>query len=533
MQGETLILYLAVSEAAVSSVLIRLENKVELPVFYVSRALLDPETRYPEAEMVALALMMAAQKLHPYFQAHAILVYTKAPLRKILQNPECSGRLAKWAIELSEFDIEYKPRTSIKGQAVADFISESTRSDSVLTRENSGEDSWTNPVWKLFVNGSTNQDGSGIGIVLESPKQEKVLKALRLEFSVSNNEAEYEALLIGLKMARELDVKAIHVFCDSKLVSAQVNTEFQAREPRMAAYLHLVQSVISCFESFEITHIPRAENSEADRLARIGSGIDRSSKHHVDILCSPSTDGISINQVDEGPTWMTPIIGYLLRGELPQDRTKARTLRMRAARYTYLAGQLYKRGFSNPLLKCVTADQGLYIMREIHEGVCSNHTGKNSLLHKIVRQGYYWPSMAKDAEQYVRRCDACQRFSPLIQQPAKELNSVLSPWPFTKWGIDLIGPLPLEKYRMKFVMVAIDYYTKWVEAEPLLEITEARTTSFVWKNIVCRFGIPHSLVSDNGTQFDSAGLKNSVRSWGLRSISLVWLTHSPMDRSRR
>ncbi|KAL5567548.1 hypothetical protein UlMin_024123 [Ulmus minor] len=431
MQGETLILYLAVSEAAVSSVLIRLENNVELPVFYVSRALLDPETRYPEAEKVALALVTAARKLRPYFQAHAILVYTKAPLRQVLQNPECSGRLAKWAIELSEFDIEYKPRTSIKGQAVADFISEFTRSDSVLTRENPGEDSWTNPVWKLFVDGSTNQ----------------------------------EALLTGLKMARELDVKAIHVFCDSKLVSAQ--------------------SVISCFDSFEITHIPRAENSEADQLAQIGSGIDKNSELRVDILRSPSMDGTSINQVDEEPTWMTPIVGYLLRGELPQDRTEARTLRMRAARYTYLAGQLYKRGFSNPLLKCVTPDQGLYIMREIHEG-------------------------------YVRRCDACQRFSPLIHQPAEELNSVLSPWPFAKWGIDLIGPLPLGKYRMKFVVVAIDYYTKWVEAEPLSEITEARTTSFVWKNIVCRFGIPHSLVSDNGTQFDSTGLKKLCSELGIR-----------------
>ncbi|KAL5559669.1 hypothetical protein UlMin_035880 [Ulmus minor] len=301
-------------------------------------------------------------------------------------------------------------------------------------------------------------------------------------------------------MARELGVKAIHVFCDSKLVSAQVNAEFQAREPRMAAYLQLAQSVISCFDSFEITHIPRAENSEADQLARIGSGIDKNSELPVDILCSPSTDGTSINQVDEEPTWMTPIVGFLLRGELPQDRTEARTLRMRAARYTYLAGQLYKRGFSNPLLKCVTPDQGLYIMREIHEGVCGNHAGKRSLLHKI----------------YVRRCDACQRFSPLIHQPAEELNSVLSPWPFAKWGIDLIGPLPLGKYRMKFAVVAIDYYTKWVEAEPLSEITEARTTSFVWKNIVCRFGIPHSLVSDNGTQFDSRGLKKLCSELGIR-----------------
>ena len=92
-------------------------------------------------------------------------------------------------------------------------------------------------------------------------------------------------------------------------------------------------------------------------------------------------------------------------------------------------------------------EQGLYVMREIHEGVCGNHAGKMSLLHKIVWQGYYWTDMVKDAEQYVQRCDACQYFSPLIHQPAEELNLVLSPWPFAKWGIDLIGPLPLRKYQ--------------------------------------------------------------------------------------
>ena len=88
-----------------SAVLVRLEDKVELPIFYISRALLDLETRYPYTEKIALALIVAAQKLCPYFQAHAILVYTKAPLMQILQNLECSGRLAKWAIELIEFDI--------------------------------------------------------------------------------------------------------------------------------------------------------------------------------------------------------------------------------------------------------------------------------------------------------------------------------------------------------------------------------------------------------------------------------------------
>ena len=156
-------------------------------------------------------------------------------------------------------------------------------------------------------------------------------------------------------------------------------------------------------------------------------------------------------------------------------------------------------------------------MQEIHEGVCGNYAEQRSLLHKVTRQGYYWPIMVKDAEQYIQKCDVCQHFSKLIHQLTDKLNSVLSPWPFAKWGIDLIGPLPQGKYQMKFVVVVVDYYTKWVEAEPLSKITEARTTSFAWKNIICRFGILHSLVSDNRTQFDYAGLRKLSSELGIRN----------------
>ena len=108
--------------------------------------------------------------------------------------------MAKWAIELSEFDIEFKPRTSIKGQAVADFVLEFTRSDLVLSRENLDEGSWEVKSWKLFVDGLANREGSRTGVVLESPRKEKALRTFKLDFPVSNNEAEYEALITGLKM---------------------------------------------------------------------------------------------------------------------------------------------------------------------------------------------------------------------------------------------------------------------------------------------------------------------------------------------
>ncbi|KAL5560578.1 hypothetical protein UlMin_036789 [Ulmus minor] len=414
----------------------------------------------------------------------------------------------------------YAPRTAIKGQAVADFILEFIASDSppseVLNEEgNDDSPDWETSSWVLFVDGASNKAGSGGGVVLQNPSREKITRAFKFNFTVTNNEAEYEALITGLRMAKDLDVQKIVVFCDSQLVVNQITDTFGTKGPRLATYLQFAKDLVYCFESFQILHIPREANTEADRLARIGSGQEIDPLCPVVILSQSSLDGASINQVEEEETWMTPIILYLVAGELPVDKNEARKLRRRSAHYAYKYEQLYKRGYSVPLLKCITPECGLYVMQEIHEGVCGNHSGPRSLFHKVILQGYYWPTIKSDAEAYVQACEPCQHFSRLTHQPAELLNSVLSPWPFAKWGVDLIGPLPQGKYKMKFAIVAIDYYTKWVEAEPLQEITEARTTGFIWRNIICRFGIPHSLVSDNGTQFDSAGLKKLCLDLGI------------------
>ena len=207
--GEVLSLYLAISEAAVSAVLIRIKANVELLVFYVTQSLLDSETRYSEVEKIALALVVEAQKLRSFFQSQSIVVLTKTQLQCFLLNPKCFGRLVKCTIELSEFNIDYKPRTAIKGQMVVDFILEFTCSSSVLSKMNLDELEWSFPTWKFFVDRSMSQEGSGIGIVLESPTQEKISKTFKLDFLVSNNEAEYESFLTGLRLAKDLDVNFI------------------------------------------------------------------------------------------------------------------------------------------------------------------------------------------------------------------------------------------------------------------------------------------------------------------------------------
>ncbi|TVU66563.1 RNase H-like domain-containing protein, partial [Cobetia crustatorum] len=171
-EGEPLFLYLAVSASAVSSALIREVGGRQLPVYYVSKALVSAETRYSLLEQLALSLVTSARRLRPYFQAHPVIVVTDSPLRQVLQKPEVSGRITKWAIELGEFDIQFRPRTAIKGQAVADFIAKFTKPD---TGEAGNEDmvgptplndqkAAPDPGWVLYVDGSSNVRGAGAGV---------------------------------------------------------------------------------------------------------------------------------------------------------------------------------------------------------------------------------------------------------------------------------------------------------------------------------------------------------------------------------
>ena len=137
------------------------------------------------------------------------------------------------------------------------------------------------------------------------------------------------------------------------------------------------------------------------------------------------------------------------------------------------------------------------MLREVHEGVCENHIGPRALAGKALRQGYYWPTMLRDATDLVRKCKIFQEHAKISHLPSEPLTSVTSPLPFQQWGLDILGPLPIGKSQCKFIIVAVDYFTKWAEAQPLATITGQKIRNFVWHSIICRFGIPRPLVSDN------------------------------------
>ncbi|GKE71930.1 reverse transcriptase domain-containing protein, partial [Tanacetum coccineum] len=301
-------------------------------------------------------------------------------------------------------DIQYRPRTAIKGQILADFIVE-------RPEEESPDKLMTEP------------------------------EVLPESFEATNNEAEYEALIAGLRIAEQMGVKNLQAHVDSRLV---------ANQSGMVQYLDKVKTLAKSFKEFSIKQIPRSARGRIE-----GKSINE--KEILDVV------------EEEGNTWMTPICEYLAKEILLEDKKKDRAVRWKAARYVMINGTLYKKSFLGPWLRCVRPLQANYVLREIHEGPCNMHSGPRSVVAKVIRTGYYWPTMHMDARNLIRECIA--------------------------------GPFPEGPGKVKFLIVAIDYFTKWIEAKAVATITGNQVKKFVWDNIVCRFGLPGEIISDNGKQF--------------------------------
>ena len=213
-------------------------------------------------EKLTFALVTVARKLKPYFQAHAMVVLMNKPLRRAMSSPKGAEQMALWVVELSEFDIRYQPRTAIKRQIVADFIAEFTLKD--------GQGAEETPQWSLYTDGSSNRQAGRAGVVLISPKDDRIECMIRLEFHTIKNEAEYEALIVGLDLARAAGAENIIIHCDSQVVTSQVNSSYECRSERMKKYLDELKGQIGYLQ-IKFVQIPREENECAVRLAKAAS----------------------------------------------------------------------------------------------------------------------------------------------------------------------------------------------------------------------------------------------------------------------
>ncbi|XP_065615749.1 uncharacterized protein LOC136061653 [Quercus suber] len=288
------------------------------------------------------------------------------------------------------------PRTSVKGQVLADLVAkfaETSVEEKVEEQNMDGKSvrviSVQEPLsWKVYVDGAANHRGSGAGLILISPERITIEKSLRLGFSAINKEVEYETLLEGMIMVQKMGGKAVELFSDSR------------------------------FESFSVSQVPRSKNAHADSLATLATSSAQNLPRVilVEDLCKPTKAGrivVHVHQTRVGPSWMDAIVLFIKEDFLLEEKSEA-------------------------------------------------------------------DKMQKEAQDYAKKCDQCQRFTPNIHQPRGVLNPLSNPWPFAQWGLDIVGPFP-KTTRNK------------------------------------RFGVPRTLISDNGLQFDNKAFRRYCYNLGIKN----------------
>ncbi|KAL0444704.1 UNVERIFIED_CONTAM: hypothetical protein Slati_2193100 [Sesamum latifolium] len=365
VHGRPLILYVAAQKRSVGILLAQKNNKgKENALYYLSRTMTPNELKYSPIEKLCLALIFAIQKLKYYFQSHSIHVVSKAnPLKYVMTKPVLSDRLARWYLQLQQFEITYIPQKAIKGQVLADFLADHPMpAEWELSDDLSDEDilmvEITSP-WKMYFDGASHKEGAGAGVVFVTSEGEVLPYSFTLMQNYSNNVAEYQALIFGLEMT--VDTKQRHL-----------------------------KVLMGWLGDVELEHLPRRDNKQADALAKLASILSMTDKEIRILICKSwiippifSDDEDDTFQEEENHVmeifeieeedWRQPLVDYLKYGKLPSDPRRRTDIRRRATRFIYYKGMLYRRSFEGIFLRCLSDDEKDQAMEEAHSGVCGAH----------------------------------------------------------------------------------------------------------------------------------------------------------------
>ncbi|WJX23763.1 hypothetical protein P8452_12952 [Trifolium repens] len=535
IKGRPLIIYLTVLEDSMGCVLGQQDKtgRKEHAIYYLSKKFTDCESRYSMLEKTCCALAWAAKRLRQYMINHTTWLISKMdPSKYIFEKPALTGRIARWQMLLSEYDIEYRTQKEIKGSILADHLAHQPIDDyqsikfdfpdeeimylkmkdcdEPLPKEGPDPESR----WGLIFDGAVNAYGNGIGAVIITPKGTLIPFSARLLFDCTNNIAEYEACIMGIEEAIDLRIKILDIYEDSALVISQIKGEWETRHPGLIPYKDYARRLLTFFNKVELHHIPRQENQMADALATLSSMFEVSHQNDMPVISIRRLERpahvFTAEEVVDNKPWFHDIKCFLQSQEYPPGASNKdkKTLRRLSGNFFLNGDVLCKRNFDMVLLRCVDRHEADMLMHEVHEGSFGTHSNGHAMAKKMLIAGYYWMTMESDCCKHVKRYHKCQIYADKIHVPPTLLNVLSSPWSFSMWGIDMIGMIePKASNGHRFILVAIDYFTKWVEAASYANVTRQVVVRFIKNHLICRYGVPSKIITDNGSNLNNKMMK--------------------------
>ncbi|XP_050877512.1 uncharacterized protein LOC127081282 [Lathyrus oleraceus] len=387
-------------------------------------------------------------------------------IKYIFEKPALTGRVACWKIILTEYDIQYMTHQSVEDYQPMklEFPDEDVLFlKEYYNRPDPDEGLEPGSRWTLMFDGASNALGSSVGALITSPINFHIPFTAKICFDCTNNMVEYEACIYGIEVAIDLRIKYLEVFGDSALVISQINGDWETRRLNLIPYREHVMKLIPYFEEITFDHISREENPLAGILATMASMFkvkwaNEAPSINIMRLDEPAFCYANDEAQDDKP-WFYDIKRYLEKQEYPKDASipDKKTLRKLSARFFLSGDMLYKRNHDSVLLRCMDRYEANKIIEEIHEGLFGTHSSGHAMSKKIMRAGYYWMTMEIDCHLHARSCQKCQIYTDKVHVPPVPLNVLTSPWPFTMWGIDMIGRIePTASNGHRFILVDID-----------------------------------------------------------------------------
>ncbi|XP_050368898.1 uncharacterized protein LOC126786994 [Argentina anserina] len=506
LPGVPLKLYISASPYSIAGLLAQDGDgeggkKIEHAVYYLSRTLLDAETRYSPIERLCLALYFAGTKLSHYMLSFTTVVVAQTDLVKyMLTRPMLRCRIGKCILALSEFSLQYTPLKALIGQAVSDFLLHHPIMEDIEDQNVVVSFVHTQP-WVLYFDGNSTDHLSRAGVALVNPSGVRHCYSFQLEWKCTNNQAKYEVIIIGLELLLDLEVTEVEI-------------------------LERASELLEQFADVVLDYIPRERNFTANELAQLATGIrlaDGVRERILKVQRRTLPSFMARKQVNDewlvavidpiDVDWRQPIIQYLTDPSAPVDKR----VRYFATNYVLRGGELLRKVEDGLYLRCIYVAEATRCLREVHCGNCGSHQAGPKMRWLIRRYGFYWPTMLKDCISFAQGFIECQMHGPVQHMPDVPLQPIIKPWPGRGWALDFIGEIhPNSSLQHKHILLATDFFTKWVEAIPVRTTSSEVITDFIFKYIITRYGIPECLVADRGVGFMAEKTQKFLASYGIK-----------------